>query len=801
MKEVNKYTQELINKSKEYLSKEYHLEALNLSDFQMINFYLMDKIIGFEENLFIKSFDKNLPVLSQFPAVLSVAISLFFKNFCDNHTVYNKGDVLQYNRIRFKIILVKEDCYIVFGGKKGQEYKKTIKQSQIGKYKIVNAGFTGRKVKVGFSAYEKLYDLIFNESKNLPSKFKYKSAIIMSKKEFDEELKSQKYIDIDVKKAIPMRWIARSGTESWNYIPVEPMIYCVPDYETLQEYVFDRGIDIDTLIVIGNSKYNDEVSRKIRLALRNEDIINCIILGSEGFNDEQNQFLKWKWTFQEFAYLENKEPGEIKIVDIVDKTYQEKIDSFMLYLRSLEKENGITLLNVKSLRKLLYALVLSKHSNSRNLSQLEYFQHLFHKIASETIEQDFYDLELDDIEIQIKIKLYIEKIFNCFNNKKLNQLEKINNIDYLIVPSRLVENWKDEFNRKNCKIYSINEFKKLKGDIRDCKNICVLSLYNNGIFYDEVLDIAINSQHHFTFLSYPEEAKVIKTYINKYDNGLITEYQSKDRKKLTGLDFKMKLNEVDENESLADIMDGFYQRNERSEKVYDYESNKQVNYRINFTDTSESLVYDGSKTVLIKKNGKWIKSKTYNVLPGDIVRVYNNLSKERLFDVASQEDSNGRLYEVEIMSKLWKNALKRYFNKSVELDPFYKNEDLLAALKAKGSKITNIVTIFKWLKKEDKERFPHSDNELKAMCKLFKDEILNKNFAELLRVKRFYRGLMISLGRDLSDDVMDYIMSEGKIKGKMLSKFETEEINSFVKSAAPIRTIQSKSITDDEESN
>ena len=60
---------------------------------------------------------------------------------------------------------------------------------------------------------------------------------------------------------------------------------------------------------------------------------------------------------------------------------------------------------------------------------------------------------------------------------------------------------------------------------------------------------------------------------------------------------------------------------------------------------------------------------------------------------------------------------------------------------------------------------------------------------------------MISLGRDLSDDVMDFIISEGKNKGKMLSKFETEEINSFVKSAAPIRTIQSKAITDDDESN
>lgn len=566
---IEKYTKKIINKAKEYLAKEYHLEALNLSDFQAINFYLMDKAINKEDNLFIESFDKELPALSQFPAVLSVAISLFFKNFCDNHTVYKVGDVLQKDRRRYKILQVNQDYYTVVGGKKGEEFRATIRHKDIHNYKITTGQRTGRRVKVGFTQFTKFYEKIFNEKANLPSQFKYKAVIIMSKKEFDKELKSQKNIDIDIKKAIPMRWIARSGAESWNHIPIEPMIYCVPDYDTLQTYVLDKGIDIEALVVIGKNKYKDEVSTQIRLALRNEDIPNCIILGSEGFNDEQNQFLKWKWTFPEFEYIEDKEPGEIRVIDIEDSSYQKAIEDFMQYLRFLEKENGMTLLNVKRLRRFLYALVLSKHTNSRTLSQLEFIQHLIEKVASETIEQDFYDLELDDTEVQIKIKEYVDNIFNSFNNNKLKYLERLNFINYLIVPDRLLENWKDEFNGKHHKICSLKAFKKIESTIRDSKKIYVLSIYNNGIYYDEVLDIAINSQHRFTFLSYPEEAKVIKAYIDKYDNSLITEYQSKDRKKLTGLDFKMKLKKVDENESLVDIMDGFYKRNERSEKVYD----------------------------------------------------------------------------------------------------------------------------------------------------------------------------------------------------------------------------------------
>ncbi|WP_298547648.1 DrmE family protein [uncultured Aquimarina sp.] len=800
MQEIKSYTQELINKAKEYLTKEYHLKALNLSDFKAINFYLMDKAINKEDNLFIESFDKELPALSQFPAVLSVAISLFFKNFCDNHTIYKKGDILQYNKMRFEIKLVKEDSYIVFGGKKGQEFKKTVKHSQIGKYKIINAGLTGRRVKVGFEAYEKFYDLIFNESKNLPSQFKYKSAIIMSKKEFDAELKSQKYVDIDIKKAIPMRWIASSGAESWNHIPIEPMIYCVPDYNTLQTYVLDKGIEIETLIVIGKNKYKNDVSTKIRLALRNEDIPNCIILGSLGFNDEQNQFLKWKWTFPEFEYLEDKAPGEIKAIDIKDVAYQEKIDGFIDYLSSIEKENGMSLLSVKRLRRFLYALVLSKHSHSRTLSQLEYIQHLLKKVASETIEQDFYDLEIYDTEVQQQLVVKIDAIFENFNNNKLNYLEQLNDVDYLIVPKRLVENWKEEFKMKRIKICGLNEFKTLHNSINGSKKVYVLSIYNNGKYYDDVLGFAINSPHRYSFLSYPEEAKVINAYVDKYDNSLITEYQSKNRKVLTGLDFKMKLKEINTDKSLEDIMDGFYKRDNGNEKVYDYESNKQVNYRLQFANDKESLVYDGSKTVLIKKDGKWVKSKTYNVLPGDKVRVYNNLSKERLFNIALQEDSYGRFKEVEEMSKLWKKSLARYFSKRINEDKHYNKERLLSSLKAKGSKITNVVTISKWLNESDKERFPHSNNELKAMKLLMNDEHLNKDFASLLRVKGFYRGLMISLGRDLSDDVMDYIISEGRNKGKMLSKFGKEEINAFVKSAAPERTIESKVITDEDES-
>jgi len=59
---------------------------------------------------------------------------------------------------------------------------------------------------------------------------------------------------------------------------------------------------------------------------------------------------------------------------------------------------------------------------------------------------------------------------------------------------------------------------------------------------------------------------------------------------------------------------------------------------------------------------------------------------------------------------------------------------------------------------------------------------------------------MISLGRDLSDDVMEYIVSEGKSVGKILSNFTEDEIEIFIQKAAPERTIKNISITEEDES-
>ena len=119
--------------------------------------------------------------------------------------------------------------------------------------------------------------------------------------------------------------------------------------------------------------------------MREGDIPNCVILGNEGFEDKNSQFIKWKWTYEEFALLEDLSLGRIEFVQIQDSEFEVAIKSLLAFLDDLETTYSINLNNVKTLRKFLYPLVLSKESNSRNTNQLDYVQHLMLKISRECI--------------------------------------------------------------------------------------------------------------------------------------------------------------------------------------------------------------------------------------------------------------------------------------------------------------------------------------------------------------------------------------------------------------------------------
>jgi hypothetical protein len=801
MNEIESYSKSLKIKAKNYLKERYKFDSIKISPFQYINFYLIDKAVRSSQNLFINSFEKNISSLSQFPALLSLAISTFYKNYRENDVLFKKGDIVQKDKLKYKILRVTKNAYFIGSGYNGRETIRQVSKDKFQGYSVVTSGLSTRKVKVGLSEFRRFYKMVFKANNNLPTKFSHKSAIILSKKELENEIKEQKYLDIDIKKAIPMSWIASSGKISWQQLPIDTMIYCVPDFETLQEHVLDKGIKIQTVVVIGNNKYKDEHGTNIKRAIRERAINNCVILGSEDIQDKTGQFLKWNWTYPEFAYLRRQRQGEITIETIEDQAFEQALINFIDALSKLEELCGIALNNIKGLRKFLYALVLAKQENSRNLTQLEYIKHLLSKVTNETIYEEFYSQNLEPYEVLDEISPLIQNIFDSFNNKKLQFIEQLNFIDVLIVPEKMVDNWKEEFKTKVGTICYFKEFMNSQNKFNHSITVYVLSLFGNGMNQRELIEIASNTKHDFKFLAYPEEAEIIELFKINRKNNLLTEYQSDDRKKISKIIFNIPVEKVKITKSLGEIMDELYDKQDKKSNDYEYDSQTQVNYELYFDDQPFPLIIDGSKTVLILKKNNWIKTKTYNLLAGDTVRIYNNLSKEILFEIAAGEDNNGRFAEIVELSQLWKRELRCYFSANVSKIKYYDTSDLLESLKSKGATITNAITINKWLDSADKERFPNDSKNLIAIKNLINSEVLNKHFDKIIKVRSFYRGVMISLGRDLSDDVMEFVQTNGQFKGHILSKFNAEEIQSFVHNAAPIKKIKSINITEDEESN
>ncbi len=793
MKEIEKYVWGLSEKASGFLNAEYNIDSFNISHFQSINFYLIDKALNTNKSLFIESFDRELPSISQFPTILAAAISLFFKNYCDDKTEYKIGDVIQgYNGTRGKIIRKEDNNFIVVVPSDGSSRTLSVKQIRKN-WIITNADLSNRKVKTKFTAYKELYSLLFKVD-SFPSEFNYKSAIILEKKEFDDEIKNQTYTDIDILKAIPIRWISKNGTESWNHIPIEPMILCVPDFETLEEYVLEKGIKIESLIVIGKNKYKDNDLTKIKRYLREGDIPNCVILGNEGFEDNNSQFIKWKWTYEEFALLEDLSLAKIESVQIHDSAFEVAINSLMAFLDNLEITYSINLNNVKTLRKFLYPLVLSKDSNSRNINQLDYVQHLMLKVSKECIVETLYNQNIDSGKEINKVELLIGDIFNNFKNDKFRQLDSVD-FDIIIVPDPLLTNWKNEFKSKS-KLLSLKEFLKIQDNFTTTKQVLVLSIFGNVLQPFDVVRNFLNTKHNYKILCYQEESEILENLKNRYYNEKISEYTSRDREAITGLKYEITPIEI----KVSDLIENLHDKSLKDIREFNYEETEQINYEIEFEEKGERIISDGSKNVLILSNNTWTKSKVSNLIQKDRVIIYNNLSKEKLFEIAAQQDINGRFNKVDSDSKIWKEALIRYFHQKTLSNPFYTETDLLKVLLKSGLTISNPMTIRKWLTKDDKERFPNSANNLNAIKLTLNDPILNDNFESIKRSKRFYRGIMISLGRDLSDDVMEYIVSEGKSIGKILSNYSQDEIKIFIQKAAPERTIKYISITEEDES-
>jgi len=176
-------------------------------------------------------------------------------------------------------------------------------------------------------------------------------------------------------------------------------------------------------------------------------------------------------------------------------------------------------------------------------------------------------------------------------------------------------------------------------------------------------------------------------------------------------------------------------------------SNEYISYKIEY-DGNTNYDYLKSTDTVFNETNNLIKVK--KIQEGDLIRVYKIDFGEILLNTAMEFQSEVFL-EIERHSNLWKDVLKDMYLKVYKTDI----EHLHYHLRNRGVKVKSSTVLNNWI--HGRTKFPKRDKALKAIYELSKDIRLGASVGAILNSKRIYNSTLISLGRDLKDEIKNFL--------------------------------------------
>ncbi|NCC81920.1 MAG: hypothetical protein EOM04_06600 [Clostridia bacterium] len=787
MKDVKKYIEILKEFAERKLKSHFQIDKLDLDNFETINSYLIYQTIKEnkkQKNTLIYVPDKETKSQFYVPAIFTLALYNFIDNYIDDSTIYEVGDILQEDGNRYEIIKKTEKGFTIKGGNSIFKYPNF---NQIKRYTITTADFNARRAKLKFDIYKEFFSEILNiESQkkylNLPSKFKYKSVIVTDKSIVDE-LKQHTLENRNIHKAFPFQYIAKSGKKTDN-LPMDPMIFIVNDYETARKHILDKGIKVRNITIIGSNKYKNH-HREISEDLNNKRIENCLMIGSADMSENSiPNLLKWKWTLPELDFFNYFTTYPINKIEAENDDFSYHLQNFDSLLAQIENEYGISLKELYKFVRNLFPIIIPSN-DSRLITQLDNSLVYFEKEGQDIVETAFYEIdEYDYEETWDEILKAFSNLVACkkCSQAKFEKLQEFYRIDYLVAPKEYLGIWDEEVNKDVIRnVISFKDFDNL-----DTANKTIIFL---GFFGFNHLKSMIYNPNKISIILYPQEKEHFESCLNKLRRETYFELKNSDRTAISGISFK----ETEKVENISDLISRLFEQDDKTKINPDYSDVNCSNIvkEITFENDPEILELDENKTVLLKINQKERFEKVKNLTIGDKIRVYDNSSKEELYQVALEYDTDGEFIKIEEFSKLWKNELNNYFKEFNSLTELHKS------LVGNGLSITNEFTLRNWTNAKSHIKFPQNKKDLAVLKKSIDSDILNDNFNDVLKYRLGFNRIMKSLGRRFSSEISDYI--QNKKKGKLLMRFSEKQIQQFVDQNAKERIIKTIKVIDNEQ--
>ncbi len=400
-------------------------------------------------------------------------------------------------------------------------------------------------------------------------------------------------------------------------------------------------------------------------------------------------------------------------------------------------------------------------------------------VISETINKKNKKAETIFNILQEKANRDIEEsILNSIllKEQKLNKVLIIsNNYDEDCLKESIKKN-----SLKNVEIIRYKKFIKRKED--ELKNYYIVGYFLEGYRDFEIyhnLPVTVN-----LFL-YDFEECLYKDCLNKYKSKLEEELQSEDRFFISGIKYEVPVPiPVSISQALQNIID---RTKDWNEKEYDNNiddpdesSNEYISFQIQYEGYSDIDILKSTDTVFNERNNLM---KVNKLKVGDKVRVYKIDFGEILLNTAMEFQSE-IFVEIEKHSRLWKEALKELFLKIYKADI----DHLHSHLRSHGVKVKSSTVLNNWI--HGLTKFPQRDKALKAIYELSKDIKLGASVGMILKSKKIYNSTMISLGRDLKDEIKNFL-SEDNI-GEIMQKnnITPETLRKVIDEQMPLREIK-----------
>lgn len=823
MEILNKeYLKNLIEHSRQSLNQTLNFQKVNFSNFDMTNSFLIDQTLKSDrKNILITTPTKDRVNEFLLPTILITSLHCLTKN-SNGETELEVGDILV-SKAEGRVSTVKEvnessvrilplgtikridlknlSDHILISSK----YADRLEEVRYSKTRINN--FEATKLKE-ITEYSSILSYYNTTDIKLPLKNKNKVIIVASKNEILTKIPS----------CIPFQYVNKSG-EVYPDTPFDPLLIVVNDFNTVKEFFIEKGIPIDTIAFIGDNKYQQSISA-ISKAYRQQKFNHCIFIGTQDIGTgEHFEVLKWNWTLPEIKFFNQQQYQNLTPEIISNSELSEATLEFTNFIAETEKRYE-NLINLKRLLKFIRRIypITSIGNENRIRERANEVYVSFESEAEEVFQDEYYNIDTDYQEDLEQIKTLAKNIINLIknSNSKDRWFKNATDIDYIVVPKSIKIHYEKEIQNcfetkqkgirldsfgniaellkqpeqkvngnysglKNTKVITVSEFFNKEPD---GKTHLFLSLYSNGIFTDILLRKILSGNHKTKFLCYPEEAKALQMYLNSFQNKDEKEFRSAHREILCGIKFPDTPSINDEN--IDEWIKHLIELDEQK-----YTRTDEQRYEIVFEDGSNTIERE-SKKVFVDGYDELYKE-IKQLQKGDRVRIYHNPDKETLHDIIKMTDEKELFSRVDYFSALWKNALRSYFS-SKGLG--YHFESLYEELKSNGLSVSK-VTLEMWLKEDCKIKFPQERRDILAIIKTVENSELNSNIGVIIALKKEYNGRLNKAGRNFSNEIDHYILT--KEKGKMLDWLSDEHIEQIVSDGAPLRTIKSIKLIDEEE--